>query len=237
MKRTLYLKILLGYLLFGILGFLTVATFTSHQSMKYMEKKEARDLYRESTLIATTYATNYYNSSVTLDDLQQQLNALDSYLSAQIWIVNTQGEILVNSREHVDMEHLTTIEEMNIADFGSSYYQKGTFYDSFSEEQLSVFSQITINYKVKGYVFIHKPMSQIISYHDGILNTFYLTLLILFFTALVILAVFTFAIYLPIRKITKGADAYAEGDFNYRIDVHNRDEIGYLAASFQLHGK
>lgn len=54
-------------------------------------------------------------------------------------------------------------------------------------------------------------MSQIISYHDGILNTFYLTLLILFFTALVILAVFTFAIYLPIRKITKGADAYAEG--------------------------
>lgn len=152
MKRTLYLKILLGYLLFGILGFLTVATFTSHQSMKYMEKKEARDLYRESTLIATTYATNYYNSSVTLDDLQQQLNALDSYLSAQIWIVNTQGEILVNSREHVDMEHLTTIEEMNIADFGSSYYQKGTFYDSFSEEQLSVFSQITINYKVKGYV-------------------------------------------------------------------------------------
>lgn len=46
MKRTLYLKILLGYLLFGILGFLTVATFTSHQSMKYMEKKEARDLYR-----------------------------------------------------------------------------------------------------------------------------------------------------------------------------------------------
>lgn len=232
MKRTLYLKILLGYLLFGILGFITIATFTSHQSMKYMEKKEARNLYRESTLIATTYATNYYNSSITLEDLQQQLNALDSYLSAQIWIVNTQGEILVNSREHVDMNHPTTIEGLNITDFGSSYYQKGNFYESFSQEQLSVFSQITINYKVKGYVFIHKPMSQIISYHDGLLNIFYLTLLILFFTALILLAVFTITIYLPIRRITRGADAYAEGDFNYRINVHSRDEIGYLAASF-----
>lgn len=232
MKRTLYLKILLGYLLFGILGFITIATFTSHQALKYMEKKEAKDLYRESTLIATTYATNYYNSSITLEDLQQQLNALDSYLSAQIWIVNTQGEILVNSREHVDMNHLTTIEGLNITDFGSSYYQKGNFYESFSQEQLSVFSQITINYKVKGYVFIHKPMSQIISYHDGLLNISYLTLLILFFTALILLAVFTITIYLPIRRITKGADAYAEGDFNYRINVHGRDEIGYLAASF-----
>jgi signal transduction histidine kinase len=232
MKRTLYLKILLGYLLFGILGFLTIATFTSHQSMKYMEQKEANDLYRESTLIATTYATNYYNKNITLEDLQQQLNALDSYLSAQIWIVNTQGDILVNSRENVDMNHLARIEGLDITDFGSRYYGRGTFYDFFSQEQLSVFSQITINYKVNGYVFIHKPMSQILSYHDGLLNISYLTLLILFFAALILLALFTFTIYLPVRRITKGADAYAEGDFNYKIKIHSNDEIGYLAASF-----
>lgn len=42
---------------------------------------------------------------------------------------------------------------------------------------------------------------------------------------------FTYVVYIPIRKITKGADAYAAGNFDAKIDVHSNDEIGYLAAS------
>ncbi len=232
MKRTLYLKILLGYLLFGILGFIVIATFTSHLSMNTMEEQEADNLYREATLIAGTYATNYYNSNITLEDLRQHLNAVDSYLEAQIWIVDTDGTILVLSDESEDITENARIPQLNIADFGSSYYQKGFFYDSFSTEQLSVFSQITINYKVQGYVFIHKPVSVITANHNSLMNVSYLTLLVLFLLALLLLGVFTFAVYLPIRNITKGADSYAEGDFNYKIPVHSNDEIGYLAASF-----
>ena len=38
-------------------------------------------------------------------------------------------------------------------------------------------------------------------------------------------------VYIPIRKIAKGANEYASGNFNAKIDVHSNDEIGYLAAS------
>ncbi len=231
MKRTLYLKILLGYLIFGILGFITVSTFTSHISMNYIQENEADSLYREANLIASTYATNYYNSTITLEDLQRQLKSLDTYLSAQIWIVDTQGELLVNSREPVDMDNRTLIDGFNITDFGSKYYQIGNFYGKFPQDNLSVFSQFTINYKVQGYVFIHKPLTDIAAYHNGLLNQSYLTLLILFACAFVLLIFITFTIYRPIRKIIRGAEAYANGDFSYKIDVHSSDELGYLTAS------
>lgn len=232
MKRTLYLKLITGFVLFGILGFCIIATFTSHETSEYMEKREADSLYREATMIANTYATNYFNSNMTLSELQEQLRSLDSYLSAQIWIVNTSGEILVNSREPVDIAHLSTIEGLNIADFGNRYYSTGDFYGYFSQTQLSVFSQITMNYKVRGYVFIHEPMKQIVSFHDDILNISYLTLLILMLVLLLLLGLFLLTFYRPLHKIIKGADAYAEGDFNYKINVSGGGEIGYIAASF-----
>ena len=47
MKRTLYLKLLGGYLLFGLLGFLIIATFTYHLTFQHLEKKEAQNLYRD----------------------------------------------------------------------------------------------------------------------------------------------------------------------------------------------
>ena len=231
MKRTLYFKILFGYLIFGILGFITVATFTSNYTMQYIKDKEASSLYRESTMIASSYAANYYSNSITLDDLHTQLEALDTYLSAQIWIVNPSGEILVNSEEPVDVSNPKIIDGFSITDFGNKYYKIGSFYHSFDEDNLSVFSQITVNYKVRGYVIIHEPLSEIVSYQADLLNISYLTFLILFGCAFVLLVVFTFTIYLPVRKIIRGADAYAAGDFNYKIQVHSNDELGYLAAS------
>ena len=61
MRRTLYLKMLIGFLIYGILGFLLIATFTNHYTSQYLEKKEASNLYREANLIANNYAKNYYN--------------------------------------------------------------------------------------------------------------------------------------------------------------------------------
>ena len=53
----------------------------------------------------------------------------------------------------------------------------------------------------------------------------------LFGLSLIILLVFTQTVYLPLRKITEGADEYAAGNLDYRIDVPTHDEMGYLAAT------
>ena len=37
MKKRLYLKLLIGYVIFGILGFILVSTFSSHYTYEYIE--------------------------------------------------------------------------------------------------------------------------------------------------------------------------------------------------------
>ncbi len=232
MKRTLYLKLLLGYVAFGILGFITIATFTSHYTSKYVEKESAADLYRESRMIASNYATNYYQKTMTLEDVQSQLSVVSVYLNADIWIMDTKGKILIDSNTHTPEEK--PIEGFDITSFGARYYLIGNFYDTYSEDVLSVFSPITINYKVKGYVIIHKPLQYMAPLKNGFLNISYMTLAIIFLCAFVVLGLFTYMVYIPIRKITKGAKEYATGNFETQINIHKNDEIGYLAASLNF---
>ncbi|MEG1946819.1 MAG: HAMP domain-containing sensor histidine kinase [Lachnospiraceae bacterium] len=229
MKRTLYLKLLVGYVAFGILGFITIATFTSHYTLKYVEQENAESLYRESNFIASSYAANYYRQTMTLEDVQSHLAAISTYLDSEIWIVDTTGNILMDSKTTIPPD--VPIKNFDITSLGTRYYLIGHFYNSFSQDMLSVFSPITINYKVKGYVLIHKPIQQLLMFKDGFLNISYMTLAIIFLCAFVVLGLFTYTVYIPIRKITHAAKEYATGSFENQINIHTNDEIGYLADS------
>ena len=55
MKRTLSLRLILWYLLYGIAGFVVLSTFTVSMTSKTMLKQEAHDLYRESAIIASRF--------------------------------------------------------------------------------------------------------------------------------------------------------------------------------------
>ena len=41
MKRTLYLKFVLAYLIFGFFGFVVVATFTSSMTLEHLKRERA----------------------------------------------------------------------------------------------------------------------------------------------------------------------------------------------------
>lgn len=230
MKRTLYPKLLAGYLMYGLIGFIIIATFTYHITFHFLQRREAASLYRESALVSSDYAQNYFSQSITLEQLQKQLTALGTYLSAEIWIMDTRGNILLNTSTD-SLEQTENIPDFDVTDFGNNYYQIGDFYQHFSTETLSVFSPITVNYKVRGYVIIHKSTSSLVSLANSFIHISYETLALLFVAAFIVLVLFTYVVYIPIRKITKGADEYASGNFEAKIDVHSNDEIGYLAAS------
>ena len=144
--------------------------------------------------------------------------------------MDTRGNILLNTASSLDAEQ-ERIKDFDVTDFGNSYYRVGDFYQTFSSEMLSVFSPITVNYKVRGYVIIHKPISSLVSSANGLTHISYQTLALLFLAAFIVLILFTYVVYIPIRKITRGADRFASGNFEEKIDVHSNDEIGYLAAS------
>lgn len=231
MKRTLFPKLLTGYLIYGVIGFLIISTFTYNLTYRFLEKREASNLYRESALISSSYAANYFSHTTTLEEIQTILTSLSTYLSGEIWIIDPKGKIILDTSDPSLSEDQPSIPGFSVTDFGNQYYQTGNFYGCFASDTLSVYSPITVNYKVRGYVFIHKPMSNVVAYANGLTAISYQTFALLLFAALLVLGLFIYFIYIPIHKIARGAKAYATGNLDTKIDVHSNDEIGYLAAS------
>ncbi len=245
MKRTLYIKLLLSYALFGAVAFLVLYTFTQRMTADYLEQTESQSLYREATLLSSDYAANYFNNSISMESLQLEMESIATYLSAEIWIVDGNGNILLNSSNPSvsaqtilqDGTAAASIEGFDIGDFGSRYYQIGRFYDNFSSDVLTVFSPITIGYSNRGYVLIHKPVSEIIDHVNQFMNISFYTVGIVFLCSFIVLVPFTLAVYLPMRRITAAAGKYAKGDFSKTILVHSSDEVGYLANTLNYMAK
>ena len=235
MRRTLYLKFLLAYLIFGFFGFIAVATFVSNMTLEQLKRERADSLYKEATLIANTYASDLYNNQASLDTVKAQLDALDTYLSATIWIINPSGRIILDSSAPVDIDNPIIVEHFDPTVTAGSYYTVGNFFDSFTEDTLSVFAPITSHFKVNGYVVIHIPMSTIQASSDNLLNISYILLIIMLLLSMIILFFFTEMVYIPLRKITYATEQYAIGNLHYEFQVDSADEMGYLAPL--LHGK
>ena len=234
MKHSLYLKFILAYMIFGFLSFFTIAVFSSQMTLNYLTGQEAEDLYREANYISSNFVRNYYSDAAdsrSLNTIHSHFQALSTYLGADIWLLNTDGTVLVNSAGGYSSESATIIEDFDPTDMGSNYYMIGDFYGMFRENTLSVAAPVTYNFKPRGYVLIHLPMSVLTGERDALLNITYMTLLFIFAFSLLVLGVFTFAVYRPLLKITSAARQYAEGNFSYALEITGEDEIGQLAAT------
>ncbi len=230
MKRTLYLKFVLAYIIFGVFGVIAVSTFVPSLTKQQLIKESSVALHSEASLISDTFATQLYTSETSLEEAKEQLDFLSVYLNSTIQIINPSGRVILDTNTPIDIENIVTIDGFDPTITGSSYYTTGTFFDTFESEYLSVIVPITAEYKVKGYVAIHLNMIAIEESCNELVNISFITLAILMFLSLIILIFFTEIVYVPLRKITHATEQYATGNMHYEFTVDSEDEIGYLAA-------
>ena len=203
-KFPLFLKFFLGYLFFGVAGFIAVATLSSRLTYSYLTRSRSRTLYAEASLIASTYSTVYQGNDIELANAYPQLQAVATFLQAQIWVMDRRGSIIVDSEGQRDGDRIPNFDPTAT---GNRSYMTGSY----------------------GYVVIHLPMERVQDSANEILNIVYVTFLIVFLLSLSILIVFAVVVYRPLRRITEGARAFAEGNLSYRIRTQSADEMGYLA--------
>ncbi len=229
MRKTLYLKFVLAYFIFGVFSFIVVSVFVPSMTTERLVREKAEDLYSEAVLIADTYATELYNSETDLETVKRQLDALALYMKAIIRIVNPSGRLVLDTDAPINVEEVVIIKDFDPTVTSGSYYVTDNFFDSFDSEVLSVLAPITSNYMVKGYVVIHYNMSNIQASCNSLLSVSYITMVVLFLLSLIILIFFTELVYVPLRKITYATEQYASGNMHYEFQVDSEDEIGYLA--------
>lgn len=229
MNRSLYSKFILGYLLFGLLGFITIATLSSHMVNQYLIERHAENMYDHASVIAGQLSSKYSDASQDLEVTSDQVDSLAAFIQSDIWVVDQNGSIIVDSQDGKWEQQV--IEDFNPTAIGNRSYGIGNFYGLFPYDVISVSAPITGNYNTYGYILIHCPVSQLVPEQNRILNIVYITGLILFALSLIILLVFTKTVYFPLRRITVGANEYASGNLTYSIKVDTQDEMGYLAAT------
>ena len=229
MNHSLYSKFLLGYLVFGLLGFVTIATLSSRMVHRYLVEQQANLLYDEANTLANHCSSLYSGMSLDLESASSQLEIMSDFIEADIWVVDQNGSIIADSWINGLTGH--TIENFNPTAIGNQSYGIGNYYGLFPYDVISVSAPITGNYTTYGYILIHKPLSTLETELNQILNIVYISGLILFALSLIILLVFTKTVYFPLRRITEGANEYASGHLEHRIKVETQDEMGYLAAT------
>ena len=231
MKRTLYLKMLIAYFIFGVFGFVIVATFMQQMTTKQLQKNKAEELYNVANILAETDATDLYKNDLSLTTVKTSIDTISKIINARIQILNPSGLIVLDSASDINIDDPASVNGFDITKLSGSFYSIGRFYDQFESDHLSVAAPVTTNYMVRGYLVIHYDISLLESSTNTLVNIDYIMLLILFLLSLIILIFFSELVYGPLLRIITATEQYAAGNLRYEISIESDDEIGYLAAS------
>ena len=98
--RSIYYKFVLGYFIFGLLGFISISNIGSRMILNHLLESQVDALYNEATVIAEQCSSPYQGSKVAeLSSVFPQLQAVSVYLKADIWVVNRKGTIKMCIRD------------------------------------------------------------------------------------------------------------------------------------------
>jgi len=84
-------------------------------------------LYDEANLIATSYSTLYNVGNLKLDEAYPQLEAVSTFLGAQIWVMDKNGKIVVDSK---DERNGDIIKDFDPTATGNKSYSTGNYFGS-----------------------------------------------------------------------------------------------------------
>lgn len=176
MKRRLYQKLILAWICFAVLSFVSVAGITSSLVEKHLIKNRTEGMYREANVIAAGRLAQNYTERASLQDTYTNLLAVASYQSMRLWLMDSNGKILIDTAVGYDQSKITQLDSFDPVSLSGNYYQTGRFFDYFDEDMLSVVAPITSNYITKGYIAVHYEKNKLETEKNSILNCSYITL-------------------------------------------------------------
>ena len=232
MRLSLTQKYILSFLVFGVGSFFLISMVTSQLIMNQVVREKASAFYQEGIYMSDQYVGNYFeqqDNKQKFSTVRSHLKALSIYLNARIWLINTDGVIILDSSESTSRNMHEEISGFNPVLSSGSYYTTGNFFGTLPEKSLSVLIPVSHNYHVRGYIAIHVPLTVLTHEKESYLLPYYIKFIALAVLALLFAAANWLIVYCPLRKLRKAAGDYAIGDFQTPISLERDDELGYLA--------
>ena len=231
MKKRLTSMFFAAYILIGILGFFLVTFVGSHLLEARLEKSITSDIYQTAHRIAESDLVRHNITSTNVESVQNTLSLAANYPDTIIWIINSNGQIILSTRKDISPDHPIDLDGFDPASWGSNYYQIGDFYGYFHDSRLSTIAPITEHLNIRGYVAVHYLMSDLYQSRSSLLWIIQLLFVITYLMTAVLFLFYSFYIRKPLYAITKGASEFANGNLSYQIPVKSENELGYLASN------
>ena len=228
MKKKLISVFFGTYILLGVLGFFVITYVGSHLLENQLEKSISSDMYQTAHRIAKSDLVSHSITSSDMEEIQNNLS-LATGNDTIIWIINSNGQLILSTRKDISPDHPIDLDGFNPASWGSNYYQIGNFYGYFPEARLSTIAPIIEDMNIKGYVAVHYLMSDLYQSRSGLLWIIQLLYIITYLVAAALFLWYSRYIRRPLREITKGASEFANGNLSYQIPLDSENEMGYLA--------
>ncbi len=202
--------------------------------MHLLENKIKNDkidlLLTEADLINSEYLNDLYNEDLDTEDLASQLRSIDTYLNIRVWIVNPEGEVMIDSK-NTKNRPVINLNEIDSTFLDKTKSENTNFKGIFNEPMLSIIQTLTYKYQFRGYIVLHTPMSVIAKQTEVYLNIINICFLLIFPMLLLIFVYIYYITSRPMKKLARAAMEYSSGNYNYPLNVKGLTEYRDLGSA------
>lgn len=234
--KTLFGKLLIINICIILAGFIILGFSMSKTLENYFIQQKQDLLVEQAKIIESQYLTYFESGIVDIDRLAFELEALDRYLDARIWILNRRGQVYINSGQ----DDLTTfikdleIDEIQEVFQGKILKREGTFKGFFQQPVLTIGYPIKTGNQVVLGLFIHSSIPEILKTTKDIRRITLISLVISSLIAFILVFLTSRNLTQEISRINDGVGAIAKGNFNKKLEINREDELGELAKNLNI---
>ncbi len=224
MQRKIFFNIVVVLLLGVIISGLLSARIVKKNLLSDIEKS----LTTEAALVRELLGESLINNS---NDIGIYVGKIKQTASSRITIVDAMGNVIIDTdKEYSEMENHAGRPEIAAAlkgEAGSSIRYSSTL----SVDFIYVAQPILKGSSIIGAVRLSKPLYEVKNMLNSLYINVFIAVLIGIFVASVLGYKMAMNITKPVKEITYTASRIAKGQFDRRINITSRNEIGILADS------
>ncbi len=233
--KTIFHKFAFIYILIFLLSF-TIIIVGVRSVLEYYFINSESDEILERASNFEELVNNQYMGTVSLSFLEDQILLLDGYTGANIWLISDNMELYKTSNELSidDISSMPYLTEDIVSIFNGDTTRREVFYEGLYKDRiLRVGYPFHINDTVYA-MFINVPMPEIEDTISKVSIIIFISLSLSGCLAVVLIFLITKRMGYEIGVINDAAKYIAEGNFEKKIIINRKDELGELASSFNM---
>lgn len=227
--RSIFAKALINailVLLFGI-GLITMGLNLMYKN--YTVERNREELLRLAVVMTERISEGIDVGSLNIERLIKEIENVETYGDIKVWVLLDQKRMLSSDKSIKLLEFLEEDEVNEILNADTPIFREAKFKLSEKDEYYTLIYPLDISETRDIVLILNKSLPNI--YQDvAEINGFaVITISLVFFYAAFIIYFFTKHLTEEIRILNSGVKALTKGDFNVKLSLDRKDEIGELS--------